>query len=130
MTELINLTPYPIRIYAFDTPDRIADLATGLRLTIPPDGRVARVGEMSMGTDRTLTLDDDHGGFVSVPVEYVEHRYTVNLPDPEDGVWFVVSLVLALSPEVGSRSDLLTPYSLVRNTEGTVVGCRTLARPC
>jgi hypothetical protein len=39
-----------------------------------------------------------------------------------------VPLVVALI--VTERRDLLAPYSMVRNSDGTVVGCRVLARPC
>ena len=48
------------------------------------------------------------------------------LPDPQDGVWFIVSLVVLLS--VIGRDDLVAPYDEVRNAEGTVIGCRGLQR--
>ena len=42
--------------------------------------------------------------------------------------WYMVSLALALS-QAGYRPDLLVPYREVRNREGTIIGCRSLARP-
>jgi hypothetical protein len=42
--------------------------------------------------------------------------------------WYVVSLALALA-FAEKRGDLLVPFRDVRNSEGTVIGCRSLARP-
>ena len=49
-----------------------------------------------------------------------------------DDVFYIVPLVtaIAVQAEAPARTDLLVPYEQVRNAEGTVVGCRTLAQPC
>jgi hypothetical protein len=124
---VLNLTPHPIRIYPLDTPARInPDLWTPT-LVIGTSGMVARIGEIDLGTQ--------HLRGCPVPVEYIEYRHANGLPPgpkrdtPEwehPANWYVVSLALALASE---RHDLLVPYSEVRNLEGTVVGCRLLARP-
>lgn len=127
-TDLLhNLTPHNIRIFPTDCPDSI-DPQTGPRpihvifpsRTYP----TARIGEIPLGTHYL------HG----LPVEYVEytaHGGLVNpLPEVVDGVYFIVSLVAAMQQTyVYNRADLLVPYREVRNTSGTVIGCRQLARP-
>jgi hypothetical protein len=118
-----NLTPHPIRIYAVDTPDHIDDLDTGLITTIDPEETPARVATIDLST----THYEPHGD-ARIPIELVEYGHVHDLPRLEVGVSLVVSLVVALSAR--GRSDLLVPYAEVRNTDGTVVGCRLLASPC
>lgn len=121
MPELINLTPHPIRVFEADTEVMV----------IPPseDHPEARLGEIDLGTK--------HMG-LGVPVEYVEYAphggLVEPLPPQVDGVWFIVPLVVALALAYNregyvGRGDLLVPYDLVRNDEGTVIGCQALARP-
>lgn len=123
---LINLTPHPIRIFAVDTPDRIDPDEHEQEWTLPPspDLPPARIGMIDLGTQ---SVD-------GVPVEYVEytpHGGLVHpLPEKADGVWYVVPLVVAMQQTyVYGRDDLLVPYGEVRNLDGTMVGCRMLARP-
>ena len=48
----------------------------------------------------------------------------VGLPEPKDGVFYIVSrLVAEASPK---RDDLVFPFGLVRDESGTVIGCRSL----
>lgn len=113
---IVNLTPHSIRIYHPNTPDRIADVAHGLLHLIPPSGTVARLATIDLGT--WYSID-------GVPIEGVEYGHAHDLPPKQEGVHYVVSLALALGQP--HRDDLLVPYSEVRNTDGTVVGCRLLA---
>jgi hypothetical protein len=124
---LVNCTPHPIRIFAADAPDRVApeDVDRWTVHLIPAaDGPPARIGQIELGS--TVFFDD-------VPVEYVEYRYVTGLRAPVDGTFYIVSLPLALRLTYdggpAGRGDLLVPYREVRNLAGTVVGCRTLARP-
>lgn len=122
---LINLTPHPIRIYGWDVPDQLDPAEYEPQHVIEPSGTVARIGEIDLGTQ--------HLRACPVPVEYVEYRHINGLPNPDrlaGGVcdtWFVVSLALALAAI--DRGDLLVPWREVRNLQGTVIGCRQLARP-
>ncbi|WP_431881835.1 hypothetical protein [Micromonospora chalcea] len=126
---LVNLTPHPIRIYGWSVPDRIDPGQHAPLLTLEPSGTVARIGQIDLGTQYLLHCP--------APVEFVEFRHANGLPprptknSPEwenPTAWYVVSLALALS-EAGHRPDLLVPYQEVRNLEGAVVGCRSLAHP-
>ena len=126
MDTLINLTPHPIRVYGWDVPERFEPSDKyEPQWIIEPSGTVARIGEIDLGTQYLRNCP--------VPVEYVEYRHANGLPAPQlqdsgmYAVWYVVSLALALAAE--DRGDLLVPYREVRNADGTVVGCRLLARP-
>lgn len=120
---IINLTPHPIRIYGWDVPDRFALGEHEPQLELEPSGIVARIGEIELGTQYLRHVD--------TPVEYVEYRHANGIPEQQKhgdnySTYYVVSLALALASD---RGDLLVPYREVRNTDGTVIGCRSLARP-
>ncbi|HZF92087.1 hypothetical protein [Streptomyces sp.] len=115
---IVNLTPHPIRLYADDRPDGIDDLVPGLLHVIEPGERPARLGVVPLSREYRD----------GVPVEVVQYGHAQGLPRRHAGVSYVVSLpvALALAPR---RSDLLVPYREVRDSAGTVIGCRQLAQP-
>lgn len=125
---LINVTPHPIRIYDIGVPDRIdpAEHEPILIIEPSPDVPPVRIGMIELGTQ---SIGEP------VPVEYVEyasHSGLVHpLPAERDGVWYIVPLVVAIQQTyaMDKRGDLLVPYLEVRNLEGTMVGCKMLARP-
>lgn len=122
---LINLTPHPIRIYPYGTPDRIDAGDYEPEMVLEPVDQPARIGEIYL---HTQTMPH-----CPTRVAHIEFRATTGLPpfdgDPRDiRTWYVVSLPLALA-QAGKRPDLLAPHLEVRNMEGTVIGCRELALP-
>jgi hypothetical protein len=125
---VINLTPHPIRIYPIDTPDRLdpKDHAPLKEIPPSPDLPTARIGEIDLGAGALEGVDARVAW-----IEYTAHGGLVHpLPDPLRGVWYVVSLVVAMQQTyIYNRSDLLVPYSEVRTLDGTMIGCRMLARP-
>lgn len=132
MTELINLTPHPIRVYDPSTPDTVADVTDGLIATISPSGSVARLAESDGGPTDHLPFETYTDGATSIPVKRVVFTTVHGLPAPRDDVYLLVPLLtaIAVQAEAPGRQDLLVPYAQVRNSEGTVVGCRVLAQPC
>ncbi|MFI6883942.1 hypothetical protein [Streptosporangium canum] len=119
---LINLTQHPIRIYRPETPDRISDLSEGLLAVIPPTGTEARLA-VSPAPASTVTVDGHR-----IPLRPSTYGAAVNLPDPQPGVLYLISLPLALELRSSGREDLLTTDRLVRNMEGTFIGCRGFGR--
>ncbi len=124
---IINLTMHPIHLYSPDTPDvaTAEELADRLVATIPPDGRTARLTSKDLGQQFDVNVRG-----VRVPVHFAIFGELGGLPEDAPGVWWVVPLVSALAAP--HRGDLLVPHRQVKNTEGTVVGCRALSRvvPC
>jgi hypothetical protein len=111
---ILNLTPHPIRLYDNAREDGLDDLDPHLREVIPPEATPARLATIELG-----------GG---ITFEMVEFGHAQNLPPRRDGCQYIVSLVVALAL-ADRRSDLLVPYREVRNSSGTVIGCRSLAQP-
>jgi hypothetical protein len=136
MTELINLTPHPIRIYTQEVPSKLTDIDEGLVTIIPPSGQVARLAaEEPRGisyTGAAVRYENAEFGSAHIQLDRVVFTTVYGLPAPREDVFYIVPLVtaIAVQAEAPARTDLLVPYEQVRNAEGTVVGCRTLAQPC
>lgn len=111
---ILNLTPHPIRLYWNEREDGSDDLDAHLMEVYEPEPTPAR-----------LATNEVSSGMWPVLVEF---GHAQNLPPKRDGYQYVVSLVVALAL-ADRRSDLLVPYREVRNSSGTVIGCRSLAQP-
>jgi len=100
--EVINLTPHTINV---------ADK------TFEPSGQIARCEEI---WDKEIDVD---GIFTALD----NFRYgKTNLPEFKNGVWYIVSLPVALAePE---RIDLLISVGQIRNDAGQIIGAKGLAR--
>ena len=108
MSMLVNLTPHEVVLVQGET-----------RLVVPPSGTVARAA-----TTRQQVAVLDIDGF-TIPVNRVVFGQVENLPDPAEGVWYIVSSIVAQAlPE---RQDLLVPDDTVRDESGRIVGARALA---
>jgi hypothetical protein len=111
----INRTPHTIRLYRTDGPDQVEDLNDDLIEEIPPTAPPIRLAMIELGTQSDGT-------------EFVEFGHAHDLPAPQPGVQLIVPLVVALA--CPGRTDLVFPYREVRNSAGTVVGCRQFGRVC
>lgn len=108
--NIINLTPHSVNIIGNDN---------SVAITIEASGNVARCSQ-TIDIVGALTLDS-----VDIPISSSSYGEVVDLPDPQDGIYYVVSrLVMSACP---ARQDLLVPNDLVRNDAGQVIGCRSLA---
>jgi hypothetical protein len=97
---IINLTPHVVHIEDRD---------------FEPSGTIARCAEV---TGYGGTFD----GVMLVTKSFGEVE---NLPDPVNGVMYIVSmLVRSACPD---RHDLASPGDLVRDDKGNIVGCKNLA---
>lgn len=107
---LVNLTPHPVVVYGGGEPI----------LTVEPSGRVARLAE-------TATPAVPVAGCPGTVVELGE---PTGLPDQMDGATYIVSmpLLMGLLAAGVDRPDCVYPYGQVRDADGRIVGCRTLAR--
>ena len=110
---MINLTPHPITIHDGDN-----------AVTIPPSGTVARVATSSIEMYR---LPVEPG--VSPVLQMTTFGQVVDLPEPQDGVYYVVSgLVLSALREQGSdRQDVIAPATgpkddAIRDEAGCITG--------
>ena len=97
--KIINLTPHTINI---------SDLV------IPSSG-IARAKQESKQVD---TIDE-------IPVYNTVYGEVENLPEPQDGVIYVVSALTAQA--VPDRKDVYITFGAVRDEAGKIIGCTGLA---
>ncbi len=114
--KLVNLTPHPITLRRED----------GTDVTIPPSGTVARC-QATPG--RLVTADG-----VPVPVaEPTTLGDVENLPEPQDGVVYITSMLVAQKAASMGRTDVLSPGTgpadnPVRDEQGRIVAVTRLVR--
>lgn len=114
--KLRNFTPHTINVMrdSFDGRDITV-------MELPSEG-VARI-DVTSETVMHVELFDGS----SLPVKQVIHGDVTGLPAPEPGVRLVVSVLVAQGAK--DRFDLVSPGDLVRDPEGRVIGCKSLALP-
>jgi len=111
MAKIINLTPHEVNI-AID--------GNAIFMVIPPSGTVARAATRR---EQVGVIDIDG---IEIPVNRVCYGQVENLPDPADGVFYIVSAIVAQAAP--GRQDLLVPDDTIRDSQGRITGARALAR--
>lgn len=106
MAKMINLTPHTVTFIRDD----------GVELYVKPSGELARL------TTKTVTIGEING----IPVTATEYGDVTGLPDPADDTIYIVSSLVA--SRVPHREDVFIPNESVRDTEGRIIGCKSLGR--
>lgn len=107
--NFVNLTPHELNIYNRDG-EHVTD--------IEPSGDTVRV-------DVSRDVVDEIG---DIPILETEYGEVDGLPEPEEGVVYIVSGFVKTHPSVESREDVYSPGELVRDDEGNPIGCKGLNR--
>jgi len=66
------------------------------------------------------------GHINGIPINVTKFGKTYNLPDPQPNTVFIVSRIVAESNR--HRSDLFIVDETVRDENGVIIGCKSLAR--
>lgn len=104
--KLTNLTPHSLNLFDASGENQVA--------TVAPSGNAARISTNN-------TLDGEVDG---VPIFRQVTGELTGLPEPKEGVGYVVSMAVRLA--VPDRKDVFSPGELVRNEGGQPVGCKGL----
>ena len=103
--KFVNCTPHVVDIVRED----------GSILSIEPSGVVPRCTQM----------EDEIASIYGIVVTRQTFGKVIDLPEPEIGVYLIVSRLVAAA--VKGRKDLLVPGPLVRDEKGQPCGCRGLS---
>ncbi len=112
--KIINLAPHSIVVYGCTPP--IGDPPG--TWTLEPSGTLARAIEK-------VSPAPSLSGIPLTEVSYIGYS---GVPDPENGVYYVVSSLAAQAAYMHGRSyaDLLVPGQQIRDKKGRIVGCGSL----
>lgn len=110
---LVNKTPHPITLVLED----------GAKITLEPVLPTPRVSSSSVKT-ASYTITDGEGTEHVITREAPTFGEIVDLPEPEEGVIYVVSMLVAARAK--GRTDLVSPGRQLRNEAGQVIGCAGL----
>lgn len=104
-----NMTPHTVVVY--NGHDIVA---------IFPSEGIARA---TQSTEHTGTVD-------GIPLVAMTYGIPADLPEPEPGVYLVVSALTAQAAKANGRTtdDLLLTAMPVRNIAGQIIGCQAFAR--
>jgi len=107
MQTIINCTPHPITM---------CDAQGDVYFTFPKGEIIPR---LSMKTVQREPIGE-------IPTSQTVFGELENLPEQQEGIFLIVSqLVKNAAP---SRSDLLVPAEVYRDSSGNIVGCKSLGR--
>jgi hypothetical protein len=85
---------------------------------------VIRVFPKSNGMIRVEESSTDVGVIDGIPICSTIWGDTTDVPPPKKGIYYIVSqLVKTALPD---RPDLLVPKAIVRDNDGTIIGCKRL----
>lgn len=121
-----NLTPHSIVIVA----PSCATPTKGGKFEADPNSLEIVRTFPSEGIARVSSSTLDAAPIDGVPTVEVAFGDPVDLPAPQEGVYLIVSGLLAACPSLKGRSDLLTPAKQVvsKDNPSQVLGCLALAR--
>ena len=108
--RVTNLTPHEVKV---------VDDGNNVVATFPSSG-VARAHQYDVLVSEIK----------SIPVVKTEFGEVLGLPEPAEGVAYIVSRITIEAARAQGRTtdDLLTTSGAVRDDQGRIVGCRAFAR--
>ena len=106
--EIINLTPHDVVV-----------VTEAGNITIPKSGVVARCAQQTEQVGQLQYAGN------TIPLTVTSYGELVDLPNPKPETYYIVSR-LVMSAASG-RTDLLCPNGLVRDDNGNIIGCESLA---
>ena len=112
--QILNLTPHNVVI-----------VSEGEEVvTYSPEPTAARV---SVQTVQVGKITDQFGN--RIPVTRSVYGKVTNLPEQKNGTAYIVSLLVAKAAKEEGRdiSDLFIPNETVRDEQGRIVGCQSVA---
>ena len=110
MASIVNLTPHTATVL---------------------DGEGNLIAEFpSAGVARAAQTDVQVGEIQGIPIVETTFGEVVDLPDPVEGVFLIVSIITLNAAKSGGRptDDLLITSGPVRDESGRIIGCKALSR--
>jgi len=107
MKQIINLTPHDVNI-------------------VSEDGKEIKTFAGSQNPARCSVETEKIGEINNITLTKTAFGEVENLPESEENIYFIVSRLVASACD--DRNDLLIPNETVRDENGNIIGCRSLAK--
>ena len=132
--KIINCTPHDI---VFVIENHIDDEFYAIeKFIIKKSGIVPRVKEVENKIDVFKTKvtreseieEDGYDNGWNLYIDIIEKSFmeVEGLPEPKENTYYIVSALVAGAAK--NRNDLLIPNDIVRDDQGRIIGCRSLAK--
>ena len=107
--KVINCTPHDVNL-----------VTTKGNITFPKSGIIPRLTE----SQKKINSVNSNG----IEIDIMEKSFLKpeGLPEPQENTIFIVSALVAGACK--NRDDLVVPNDTVRDDQGRIIGCRSLAR--
>lgn len=126
MEKLVNLTPHPVTILSPECAEYNARTRS-YQLKGEPQVLFQLPADKALPLPRVSTEEVELSEVQGVPTISVQYGEIENLPEQEEGTFFVVSALAANAARERGRKDVLVPARMVREADGRIVGCLALA---
>jgi len=117
--KIINLTPHNVRILAI-CPEMDGD--KDIMMEHVADFPSVGVARCKVESEQ---IDSISCPMVDIPIRRISYGEIEGLPEPETGVYYVVSRLVKQA--VPGRMDCLVPDDMIRDKEGKILGCTGFA---
>ena len=127
--EIINCTPHDI---VFVVENHIDDeFYVVEKFIIEKSGIIPRLKETqkkvdTFKTEVTREYESEKGWNLYIDIMEKSFSEIEGLPEPKENTYYVVSALVAGAAK--NRNDLLIPNDTVRDDQGRIIGCRSLAK--
>ena len=110
MAKIVNLTPHAVNVIAED--------GVTVKATFPSEG-IARASQVAKHV----------GELDGIELVTMEFGATQDLPAPQEGVYYIVSIITANAAKAEGRGadDLVITADPVRDADGCIIGCKRFA---
>lgn len=105
MVKIINKVPHPVYV-------------------LGENNEVVKKFSKSNGMIRLRQHTAVYGELNGLPISRTTFGSPEGLPEFKEGVYYIVSHLV--KTELPNRTDLLVPAQIVRDEEGTIIGCKSL----
>lgn len=130
--NLVNLTPHAVMIYPAEAcvalpggrGNKLIDPDTTPAMVIDPSGVVARATQQEERRDPITAYG------LRIPICRMVYGSPVDLPEPKDGVGYIVSAITANAAKAAGRTtdDLFITAGMIRDEQGNIIGCTGFAK--
>lgn len=126
MERILNMTPHPVILLDGNGCEYNPRTRSYSLVGEPTELRVFEpVGDTPIRCSTSEVQMDPIDGVPTLGITFGEIE---GLPEEREGVYMIVSAIVANAGRSQGRRDLLVPAHLVRNADGNIVGCLALAR--